>query len=70
MTKQSIWTEYLGDRRARKVARALKLAGYTTATIAKCTGYTVNIAQYFEPVDISARHELLHAICQAAGIQP
>jgi len=68
--EKSVWTESISERKARKVARALKGAGYTSATIAKCRGYVVNVAQYFEPGDAAARRQLIGVICQAAGIQP
>jgi len=70
MNEQSVWTGYIGARNARKVARALKSAGYGTATIAGCRGYIMNIANYFEPGDVAARHDVLDIICEAAGIQP
>jgi hypothetical protein len=70
ITEHTIWTEYLDNRKARKVARALKADGYTTATIEKCTGFAIGVAQYFEPGDVTARERLLDIICQAAGIKP
>lgn len=68
--EQSVWTEFIGSRQARNVARALKAVGYGTATIEKCRGYVVNVAQYFEPMDVEARHEVLRIIARAAGLQP
>lgn len=70
MNKQSVWTGFISARNARKVARALKAAGYGTATIERCRGYIMNIANYFEPGDVAARHIVLDIICEAAGIQP
>jgi hypothetical protein len=70
LDEKSVWTEYVSARAARRVARALKNAGYSTATIAKCRGYAINIARYFEPGNAQACQELLDLICQAAGIQP
>lgn len=60
----------ISARNARKVARALKAAGYGSATIEGCRGYILNIASYFEPGDVEARHNVLDIICEAAGIQP
>lgn len=70
VNETSVWAEYLSDRKARKVARALKEAGYTSATRQKCLGYAINVARYFEPGNAQARQELLAVICAAAGIQP
>jgi len=70
MNEQSVWTDFISARNARKVARALKAAGYGSATIKKCRGYIMNIANYFEPGDVAARHDVLDIICEAAGIQP
>jgi len=70
MDEKSIWTEFISERMARNVARALREAGYGTATIGKCRGYAINVAQYFEPRDHAARDHLLDLICKAAGIQP
>jgi hypothetical protein len=70
MEEHSIWTEFISARQARNVARALKAAGYGTATIERCRGYAINIAAYFEPGDTEARSRLLDIICAAAGLQP
>mgnify|MGYP001001020254 CR=1 FL=1 len=70
MTEQSVWTEFLTARQARDVARIIKAAGYTTATIKLCRGYVINVARYFEPGDTEARAKLLDLICKAAKIQP
>ena len=70
ITKQSVWTSYISARQARKVARALKAAGYGTATADLCRGYVINVAEYFEPADASAQRNVLRLICEAAGIQP
>lgn len=66
----SVWTEFISARQARAVARALKAAGYGTATIKRCHGYAINVAEYFEPGDAEARAHLLRIICAAAGFQP
>jgi len=70
MLEKTVWTEYLSEAKARKVARALKAAGYKSATIGKCREYVINVAQYFEPGDASARDGVIRIICKAAGIQP
>lgn len=70
MNEQSVWTEYISARQARDVARALRAAGYATATIAKCREYVINVARYFEPSDAQARERVLGIICEAAHIQP
>lgn len=70
MDEKSVWTEFLSARDARKVARALKGAGYKTATRENCHEYVINIARYFEPGDVEARQRVLRLICEAAGIQP
>lgn len=70
VTEQSVWTEHLSARQARKVARALREAGYKTATIERCRGHVINVAAYFEPGDPTARRGVLRIICEAAGIQP
>lgn len=70
MDEKSVWTEHISSRQARKVARALKGTGYSTATIEKCRGYAINVARYFEPGDMEARHNVLNIICEAAEIQP
>lgn len=69
ITEHSVWTEYLDNRKARKVARALRERGYL-ATIERCTNYVVNVARYFEPGDVTERERLMDIICQAAGIKP
>jgi hypothetical protein len=69
-TEQSVWTEHITARAARKVARELKKAGYRTATRQNCRGYVINVARYFEPGDVEARTGLLRLICEVAGIQP
>jgi len=71
MDNKSVWTEFISARKARKVARALVDAGYTTATAEKCNGYVINVAHYFEPDSNVADHgNVLRLICAAAGIQP
>lgn len=70
LDEKSVWTEFLTARAARKVATALKEAGYFTATRENCHNYVINIASYFEPGDTEARQKLLRLICEAAGIQP
>lgn len=70
MDEKSVWTEFVSARAARKVARALKEAGYKTATRENCHEYVINIAKYFEPGDAEARQALLRLICESAGIQP
>jgi len=70
LTEHSVWDEHLSARQARKVRAALAAAGYSTATAAKCRGYVINVAEYFEPGDVTARQEVLRIICEAAGIQP
>lgn len=67
---KTIWTEHISARQARSVARALRIAGYKTATISKCRGYVINIAEYFEPADMAEQQHVLGIICEAAGIQP
>lgn len=69
-TEHSVWTEMITARDARRVAAAMKAAGYRTATRENCRGYVINIARYFEPGDIEARQGLLRLICETAGIQP
>lgn len=66
----NVWASYISTRKARNVARALKAAGYGTATIKRCTEYVMNVANYFEPMDTDARNKLVRLICEAAGIQP
>jgi hypothetical protein len=68
--EKSVWAEFITARAARKVAAALKVAGYGTATRENCRGYVVNVAQYFEPGDVTERQKLLRLICETAGIQP
>ena len=68
--EKSVWTEYLTARAARRVAAALKEAGYGTATRLNCRGYVINVASYFEPGDAVERSKVLRVICGAAGIQP
>jgi hypothetical protein len=70
MNEKSVWTEFITARAARKVAAALKAAGYGTATRQNCRGYVINVARYFEPGDESERQNLLRLICEAAEIQP
>jgi hypothetical protein len=70
ISDKNVWTEFISEARARKVARALRQAGYATATIGKCRGYVVNVANYFEPGDTEARQKLLEIITTAAGIRP
>lgn len=70
MNEKSVWTEFLTARDARKVAAALKVAGYKTANRENCRGYVINVAQYFEPGDATERQTLLRLICEAAGLQP
>jgi hypothetical protein len=70
ITKQSVWTSYISARQARRVARALRAAGYGKATADLCRGYVINVAEYFEPADASAQRDVLRLICEAAGIQP
>ncbi len=70
MNEKSVWTERISARQARKVARALREAGYNTATVQNCREYVINVAKYFEPGDNTAREKLLDEICKAAGIQP
>lgn len=70
LNDKSVWTEFITARDARKVAAALKVAGYKTANRENCRGYVINVAKYFEPGDIEARQEVLRLICEAAGIQP
>ena len=67
---QSVWSEYISARNARNVARALRNAGYGSATIEKCRGYVINIAQYFEPGDQVAQREVIAIATSAAGIAP
>ena len=69
-SEQSVWSEFISARQARKVARALKEAGYSSATIEGCRGYVINVARYFEPAHIPSREVLLRIITEAAGIQP
>ena len=68
--EKSVWTEFITARAARNVARALKGAGYNSATRENCRGYVTNVAQYFEPDDVEERKKLLRLICVAAGLQP
>lgn len=68
--EKSIWTEYISARAARNVARALKVAGYGTATRKNCRGYVIDLARYFEPGDVEQQQLLLRLICEAAGSQP
>lgn len=70
ITEKSVWTSYISARQARRVARALRAAGYGTATAELCRGYVINLAKYFEPADASAQRDVLRIICSAAGIQP
>jgi hypothetical protein len=70
MDEKNVWTEFVSAKRARDVARALKAAGYKSATIEKSRGYVINVARYFEPSDQQAREIVLTIIAQAAGIQP
>lgn len=70
LDEKSVWTKFITARAARKVAAALKAAGYKTATRENCHNHVINIAKYFEPGDTEARQKLLRLICEAAGIQP
>jgi len=70
LTDKSVWTEFITARDARKVATALKAAGYKTANRDICHNYVINVAEYFEPDDTEARQKLLRLICETAGIQP
>jgi len=70
LNEKSVWTEYLTACAARRVAAALKAAGYGTATRLNCRGYVINVARYFEPGDEAERGKVLRVICGAAGIQP
>lgn len=66
----SVFTHHISARQARRVARALREAGYGTATAKNCNGHVINVARYFEPADVQAHNKLLRIICNAAGIQP
>lgn len=68
--KTSNDTDIITARAARKVATALKAAGYKTATRENCHNYVINVASYFEPGDTEVRQKLLRLICETAGIQP
>lgn len=70
MNEKSVWTEFITARAARRVATALKAAGYKTANRENCRGYVINVAEYFEPGDVTERQNVLRFICEAAGIQP
>jgi len=70
VSEHSVWTECISYPKARKVARALRDAGYASATIEKCHGYVINVARYFEPGDPAERENVIRMITEAAGIQP
>jgi hypothetical protein len=68
----NVWTASLTARQARDVARALKQAGYGTATVARVRelAYVNAVAEYCEPSDIDAQNTVRRIVCEAAGIQP
>jgi len=70
LDEKSVWTEFVTARAARRVAAALKAAGYGTATREICHNYVITIARHFEPGDAQERSKLLRLICETAGIQP
>ena len=70
MNEKSVWATRISARKARDVARALKVAGYGTATRKNCRGFVNNVARYFEPSNIAAQNDVRQLICEAAGIQP
>lgn len=66
----SVLSHFISAREAREVARALKDAGYHTATIERCREYVSNVANYFEPGDLVQREKITRIIAEAAGLQP
>lgn len=70
MNEKSVWTAHISARKARDVARALKAAGYGSATRENCRGFVNNVARSFEPGDIASQNKVRRLICEAAGIQP
>jgi hypothetical protein len=66
----SVWTIFITARAARKVAAALKAAGYGKATRQNCREYVINVARYFEPGDEEEQKKLLRKITETAGLQP
>jgi hypothetical protein len=68
---KNILMQPLTEREARSVAAMLKRVGYTQAVIEDCRRRNVfEIAAYFEPLDKTAREELVRDIARAAGLQP
>ena len=68
--EQNIWGSYMSVRKAKLVSRALKAAGYRTATVKNCTDFVINVASHFEPGNTEARLKLIRLICVSAGLQP
>lgn len=66
----SIFSGRLSTREAQRVARVLKQHGYTKATILRCTGPLKQVAEFFEPEDLTARDHLRTLIAHAAGWIP
>ena len=68
----NVWTTSLTARQARAVAKGLKDAGYTVATIDRVRelAYVNAIAEYLEPGDIGEQNRVRRLICESAGIQP
>lgn len=70
MDENTILKEVLNTRQTQRVARALREAGYKTATAKKCRRNVIGVAEYFEPINLDARQILIDIICQVAGLQP
>ncbi len=66
----SILAKNIPEHKARKVARALRYAGYRSITIERCRGHAMSIANYLEPMDVQARDKLLRIIAVVADFQP
>jgi hypothetical protein len=67
----SVLTERLGNRKARRVTKALLSKGYTSVRVSRIEGKSaLEIATYYEPLRLEQRARLLELICVEAGLKP